>query len=81
MSKYQSVAQRGTSAFLVDMGDGVGIVWNVLDPTVGTGLPLQSILARGYWDSPSAAAPVVPASLDAQLEAAKHVWFETDGRP
>jgi len=44
----QVIAQRGTSSFLVASGYR-GVVVDLSTGTIGRSLPVQSILARGYW--------------------------------
>ncbi len=52
------IAQRGPNDFLVsesgDMTYGKGNIVHLPDEMVYPSLPIQSILARGYWDDVSA---------------------------
>lgn len=46
----QVIAQRGAHSFLVRSADGWrGVIVDVEDGSVSRSLPVQSILARGYW--------------------------------
>ena len=50
MATPKVVASRGDDAFLVDIGDGLGVVVEESNRVAFPPLPLQSILARGYWE-------------------------------
>jgi hypothetical protein len=72
------IGQSGSWAYLVDVGEGdwqgrrvpLGRVYERLTSTLGPPAPIDSILARGYWEDVSDLATtrtLVEAEVDALL--------------
>jgi hypothetical protein len=57
--EFEAVAYQANGRVLFDVGDGLGQVVDLEDETVSRPLPVNSILARGYWEDTTG----VPADL------------------
>jgi hypothetical protein len=63
----QVVAHRGDEQYLIDVGDGLGRVFDTEQDVVFAPFNIDSIVARGYWEPVSDVPEAVQARLDEEF--------------